>query len=85
MVNLDKEIEEKILEIVKPYHEQEDYKLNYLINDEEITFFASINEKEQIPEDVIEKITSILDASYQGSELVNQEFRYKFNLNPCGD
>ena len=85
MAELDQKVTEKILEIVKPFHEQEDYELNYIITDDIITFFASINEAEQISDEIIEKIASILDASFVGSELVNQEYRYKFNLSPCSD
>ena len=83
MAKLDNNITEKILRIVKPYHQQDEYELNYVIVDNEITFFASINESEQIPEEVIEQIASALDGVFVGCELVNQEYRYKFNLEPC--
>ena len=33
--------------------------------------------------DSIEKIASIIDGRFEGSSLVNQEYRYKFNLDPC--
>lgn len=34
MTDLDKEIEEKIYDILKKYHKDEDYNLNYLITDD---------------------------------------------------
>lgn len=85
MNQLDQKVTEKILEIVKPFHKQEDYELNYLITDDSITFFTSINESEPLSDDVIEQIASILDARFEKCALVNQEYRYRFNLNPCGD
>ena len=44
MTDLDKDTEAKILEVVKPYHKEEDYQLNYLITDDNIiNIFSSIN------------------------------------------
>ena len=43
MTNLDKEIEEKIYNILKEYHKDEDYNLIYIITDKIVTFFLSIN------------------------------------------
>ena len=42
MANLDKNIEEKILEIVEKYQKENTKLLNYLITDDEITFFSPI-------------------------------------------
>ena len=33
----------------------------------------------------IEKISSIIDGRFEGSNIVNQEYRYAFNLDPCAD
>lgn len=82
-MELEKREYDKILKIVEPYHKEESYELNYTIVDDIITFFSSINEFEQIPEEVIEQIASIIDGKFEGKQLVNQEYRYKFNLNPC--
>ena len=35
--------------------------------------------------DSIEKISSIIDGRFEGSNIVNQEYRYAFNLDPCAD
>ena len=39
MVNLEKNIEEKLTEVFKGEFEKEDFELNYLITDDVITFF----------------------------------------------
>ena len=78
MVNLEKNIEEKLTEVFKGEFEKEDFELNYLITDDVITFFFPSL-------DSIEKISSIIDGRFEGSNLVNQEYRYAFNLDPCAD
>ena len=67
MTNLDNEIEEKIL-------------LNYLITDDEITFFSPVANGSQITAEDLEKVASILDGSFAGMEVVNQEYRFKFKM-----
>lgn len=84
MVKLDKGIEEKVLRIVKPFHDEENYELNYVITDDKITFFSSINESKKLNLDAIEQIASAIDGSFEGIQLINQEYRFTFNLNPCG-
>lgn len=85
MTNLEKNIEEKLSDVFKSELEKEDFELNYLITDDVITFFFSISEGKELSPDAIEKISSIIDGSYEGSNIVNQEYRYKFNLDPCAD
>ena len=63
MTNLDKDTEEKILEIVEKYQKENTKLLNYLITDEDL-----------------EKVAEILNGSYIGKELVNQEYRFKFKM-----
>ena len=82
MANLEKNIEEKLTEVFKGEFEKEDFELNYLITDDVITFFFPIAEGK---EHSIEKISSIIDARFEGSNIVNQEYRYAFNLDPCVD
>ncbi|MBO6105346.1 MAG: hypothetical protein J6O99_05580 [Methanobrevibacter sp.] len=85
MANLEKNIEEKLAEVFKGEFEKEDFELNYLITDDVVTFFFGISEGKELSLDAIEKISSIIDGRYEGSNIVNQEYRYKFNLDPCAD
>ncbi|MGN1363278.1 MAG: hypothetical protein ACI4VU_06200 [Methanobrevibacter sp.] len=81
MVDLDKETEEKILEIVKPYHKEKDYILNYLITDDNvINIFSSINIGKAITTEDLTKIADILNGEFIGFKLVNQEYRFAFKL-----
>ncbi len=85
MADLEKNIEEKLTEVFKADLEKEDFELNYLITDDVITFFFGIAEGKELSLDAIEKISSIIDGRYEGSNIVNQEYRYKFNLEPCAE
>ena len=70
MANLDKDIEEKITKL-----------LNYLITDDEITFFSPIANGSEITASDLQKVAEILNGSFEGMEIVNQEYRFKFK---CG-
>lgn len=85
MTSLDKNIEEKLAKVFSEDLEKEDFELNYLVTDDVITFFFGIAEGKELSLDAIEKISSIIDGRYEGSNIVNQEYRYKFNLDPCSD
>ena len=85
MTSLDKNIEEKLAKVFSEDLEKEDFELNYLVTDDVITFFFGIAEGKELSLDAIEKISSIIDGRYEGSNIVNQEYRYKFNLEPCSD
>ncbi len=85
MTNLEKNIEEKLTEVFKGEFERDDFELNYLITDDVITFFFGISEGKELSLDSIEKIASIIDGRFEGSNIVNQEYRYKFNLDPCAE
>ena len=85
MTNLEKNIEEKLTEVFKGEFEKEDFELNYLITDDVITFIFGISEGKELSLDSIEKIASIIDGRFEGSNIVNQEYRYKFNLDPCAE
>ena len=80
MTNLDKDIEEKILAIVEKYQKEGTKLLNYLITDDEITFFSPVANGSQITAEDLEKVASILDGSFAGMEVVNQEYRFKFKM-----
>ncbi|MBO6123087.1 MAG: hypothetical protein J6P09_04530 [Methanobrevibacter sp.] len=80
MTNLDKEIEEKILAIVEKYQKEGTKLLNYLITDDEITFFSPVANGSQITAEDLQKVASILDGSFVGMEIVNQEYRFKFKM-----
>ncbi len=81
MANLDKATEEKILEIVEKYQKEDTKLLNYLITDDEITFFSPLANGNAITAEVLQKVADILDGSFEGMEIVNQEYRFKFK---CG-
>lgn len=85
MTSLDKNIEEKLAKVFSEDLEKEDFELNYLVTDDVVTFFFGIAEGKELSLDAIEKISSIIDGRYEGSNIVNQEYRYKFNLDPCSD
>ena len=81
MTNLDKSVEEEILAIVEKYQKEDTKLLNYLITDDEITFFSPIaNGSESTAQD-LQKVADILKGSFEGMEIVNQEYRFKFK---CG-
>ncbi|WP_406535899.1 hypothetical protein [Methanobrevibacter sp.] len=81
MVNLDKATEEKILEIVEKYQKEDTKLLNYLITDDVITFFSPLANGNAITAEDLQKVANILDGSFEGMEIVNQEYRFKFK---CG-
>ena len=81
MTNLDKATEEKILEIVEKYQKEDTKLLNYLITDDEITFFSPLANGNAITAEDLQKVADILDGSFEGMEIVNQEYRFKFK---CG-
>lgn len=81
MVNLDKDLEAKILKIVGKYHNEPDYELNYLITDDTITLFSSINIGKMITVEDLQIIAKLLDAEFQGITTVNQEYRFAYKLN----
>lgn len=80
MTDLDKEIEEKIYDILKKYHKDEDYNLNYLITDDIVTFFLSINEGNLVTMEDLYKISGILNVKIKDMVLVNQEYRFSFEM-----
>ncbi len=80
MTNLDKETEEKILEIVEKYQKENTKLLNYLITDNEITFFSPIANGSEITVTDLQKVADILGGSFKGMEIVNQEYRFKFEM-----
>lgn len=78
MVQLDEKTEGQILSIVEKYQKEENKNLNYQIIDDEIIFFSPIsNGKDKKVED-LQIIAHILEGSFKGMELVNQEYRFKF-------
>ena len=81
MANLDNAVEEEILAIVEKYQKDDTKLLNYLITDDEITFFSPLANGKEISDEDLQKVADILKGSYIGKELVNQEYRFKFK---CG-
>ena len=85
MAELEKNIKEKLVEVFKEELDKDNFELNYLITDDVITFFFGISEGKELSLDAIEKIQSIIDGRFEGNSIVNQEYRYKFNLYPCSE
>ena len=81
MAILDKAIEEEILAIVEKYQKENTKLLNYLITDDEITFFSPIANGNSITAEDLQKVADILKGTFEGLEIVNQEYRFKFK---CG-
>ena len=80
MANLDKATEEKILEIVEKYQKEDTKLLNYLITDDEITFFSPLANGNAITAEDLQKVADVLKGSFEGMEIVNQEYRFKFKM-----
>lgn len=78
MANLDKSVEEEILAIVEKYQKEDTKLLNYLITDDVITFFSPIANGNQITAEDLQKVAEILNGSFEGMEIVNQEYRFRF-------
>ncbi len=78
MTNLDKNIEKEIEDIIGKYQKREAKLLNYLIVDDEITFFLPLSDDNNISEEDIAKISDIVKGEYISTESINQEYRIKF-------
>ena len=81
MAKLDKDVEEEILAIVEKYQKENTKLLNYLITDDMITFFSPVANGSEITAQDLQKVADILKGSFEGMEIVNQEYRFKFK---CG-
>ena len=81
MAKLDKDVEEEILAIVEKYQKENTKLLNYLITDDMITFFSPVANGSQITAEDLQKVADILKGSFEGMEIVNKEYRFKFK---CG-
>lgn len=80
MAKLDENVEKQILSIVEKYQKDGSKNLNYVITDDEITFFSPISNGKEIKVEDLQIIAHILEGSFKGMELVNQEYRFKFEL-----
>ena len=78
MANLEKNIEKEIEEIIGKYQKRETKLLNYLIVDDEITFFLPLSDDNNISKEDINQIAEIVKGEYITTESVNQEYRIKF-------
>lgn len=78
MVELTKEIETEIEEIINKYQKEEAKLLNYLIVDDIITFFMPISSDENITKEDLDKISELVKGEYISTESINQEYRIKF-------
>jgi transcriptional regulator of heat shock response len=81
MVDLDKNIENQIKEIVEKYQKEGNKLLNYLITDDKITFFSTINNGKEITTEDLQKVAEVLNGTFDGFEIVNQEYRFNFTMN----
>ena len=73
-----KNVEEEILAIVEKYQKENTKLLNYLIVDDEITFFLPLSDNNDISDEDIKKISDIIKGDYISTESINQEYRIKF-------
>ncbi|MGN0177534.1 MAG: hypothetical protein ACI389_06855 [Methanobrevibacter sp.] len=80
MTNLDKSVEEEILVIVEKYQKENTKLLNYIITDDEITFFSPLGNGNSITVEDLQKVADILKGSFKGMQIVNQEYRFTFEL-----
>lgn len=78
MANLDKDIESKIEEIIGKYQKRETKLLNYLIVDDEITFFLPLSDDEKISAEDLGKISELINGEYIQTDSINQEYRIRF-------
>ena len=78
MVNLSKELESEIGEIISKYQKEESKLLNYLIVDDVITFFMPLSSDENISKEDLNKIADLVKGEYISTESINQEYRIKF-------
>lgn len=81
MVDLEKNVEDQIKEIVEKYQKEGNKLLNYLITDDKITFFSTINNGKEITAEDLQKVAEVLNGTFDGFEIVNQEYRFKFTMN----
>ena len=81
MTDLDKNVENQIKEIVEKYQKEGNKLLNYLITDDKITFFSTINNGKEITAEDLQKVAEVLNGTFDGFEIVNQEYRFKFTMN----
>ena len=80
MTDLDKNIEDQIEAIVEKYQKEDNKLLNYLITDDKITFFSSINNGKEITAEDLQKVAEVLNGTFDGFEIINQEYRFKFTM-----
>ena len=80
MTELDKNVENQIAEIVEKYQKDDNKLLNYLITDDKITFFSTINNGKEITAEDLQKVAEVLNGTFDGFEIVNQEYRFKFTM-----
>ena len=71
MVNLDKDIEGKIEEIIGKYQKREAKLLNYLIVDDEITFFLPLSDDEKISDEDKDEFRKGRTYPYLNQSLLN--------------
>lgn len=83
MVKLEDKSYEKISGLLKDYFENPDFEFNYLINEKTIVFFLGLNAGKELSPDVIEIIASELDGTFKGFNMVNEEYRYVFDIDSC--
>ena len=80
MSNLDKAVEEEILAIVEKYQKEDTKLLNYLITDNEITFFSPLANGNSVTAEDLQKVADILKGPFKGKQIINQEYRFTFEL-----
>lgn len=54
--------------------------MNYLITDDEITFFSPLANGNSIIAEDLHKVADILKGTFKGMQIVNQEYRFTFEM-----
>lgn len=54
--------------------------MNYLITDDEITFFSPLANGNSITAEDLHKVADILKGTFKGMQIVNQEYRFTFEI-----
>jgi hypothetical protein len=78
MANLDENIEKEVESIIGKYQKRKAKLLNYLVVDDEITFFLPLSDDEKISDEDLKKISDLIEGEYILTESI---MNIELNLN----
>lgn len=84
MVEFSKEIQDKILAILKKfeYKEKEHEILDYDFEGDEVVFSISINNSKMIPVEDLMEIGELIGGCFKKITVVNEQYRFYYTYNP---